>query len=119
LQVRRAALPLAKLPKRAPEVELRRRPVERYPIARLGNALAKLGERESGTVSLEEAVTAYRSALQEMTRDRVPLEWGLAQMDLGAALGRLGERESGTARFEEAVVCCLCVTIRPAASDNP
>lgn len=33
----------------------------------LGNALAKLGGRESGTARLEEAVAAYREALKERT----------------------------------------------------
>ena len=42
---------------------------------RLGNALATLGGRESGTARLEEAVAAYREALQEQTRERVPLVW--------------------------------------------
>jgi hypothetical protein len=36
----------------------------------LGNALRVLGERESGTVRLEEAVAAYREALLENTRAR-------------------------------------------------
>ena len=31
--------------------------------------------RESGTARLEEAVAAYRAALEEWTRDRVPLDW--------------------------------------------
>ena len=30
----------------------------------LGNALVRLGERESGTARLEEAVDAYRAALR-------------------------------------------------------
>jgi hypothetical protein len=34
----------------------------------LGTALQTLGERESGTARLEEAVAAYRSALEERTR---------------------------------------------------
>ncbi|QLH38402.1 MAG: tetratricopeptide repeat protein [Defluviicoccus sp.] len=38
----------------------------------LGNALATLGERESGTARLQDAVTAYRAALQEYTRARAP-----------------------------------------------
>jgi len=64
----------------------------------LGNALWSLGERESlgdpetGTARLEEAVTAYRAALEEYTRDRVPLDWAMNQNNLGAALTRLGER---------------------------
>jgi tetratricopeptide (TPR) repeat protein len=69
----------------------------------LGTALMRLGERESGTARLEEAVTAYRAALEERTRERVPLQWGTTQNSLGTALARLGERESGTARLEEAV----------------
>jgi tetratricopeptide (TPR) repeat protein len=69
----------------------------------LGNALRVLGERESGTARLEEAVAAYREALEELTRARVPLDWATTQNNLGNALFRLGERESGTARLEEAV----------------
>ena len=78
-----------------------------------GNALKTLGERESGTKRLEEAVAAYRAALEERTRDRVPLDWARTQMNLGAALAALGERESGTVRLEEAVAAwdrCLTVT---------
>ena len=69
----------------------------------LGNALWTLGERESGTARLEEAVAAYRAALEEWTRERVPLDWATTQNNLGNALQTLGERESGTARLEEAV----------------
>jgi hypothetical protein len=43
----------------------------------LGSALVTLGERESGTVRLEEAVAAYRAALEEWTRERVPLQWAM------------------------------------------
>ncbi|MEL6818788.1 MAG: tetratricopeptide repeat protein, partial [Pseudomonadota bacterium] len=68
----------------------------------LGNALQILGQRESGTERLEEAVTAYRAALEERTRDRVPLEWAATQNNLGNALQTLGQRESGTERLEEA-----------------
>ena len=52
---------------------------------------------------LEEAVAAYREALKERTRERVPLEWAKTQNNLGNALSTLGERESGTARLQEAV----------------
>ncbi len=69
----------------------------------LGNALFVLGEREAGTDRLEEAVAAYRAALEEWTRERVPLDWAMAQMNIGTALGTLGEREAGTDRLEEAV----------------
>ena len=69
----------------------------------LGNALRALGERESGTARLDEAVAAYRAALLERTRERVPLYWATTQNNLGNALRVLGERESGTARLEEAL----------------
>jgi len=70
----------------------------------LGNALWRLGERESGIARLEEAVVACRAALAEYMRERVPLRWAETQNNLGLALWRLGERESGIARLEEAVV---------------
>jgi tetratricopeptide (TPR) repeat protein len=69
----------------------------------LGNALQTLGERESGTTRLEQAVSAYQEALKEQTRERAPLDWATTQNNLGSALSTLGEHESGTARLEEAV----------------
>ena len=69
----------------------------------LGTALFKLGERESRTVRLEQAVAAFRAALEERSRKRVPFDWALTQHNLGAALMRLGERESGTEKLKEAV----------------
>ena len=48
-------------------------------------------------------MTAFRAALEEMTRERVPLNWATTQMNLGNALQTLGEREGGTAQLEEAV----------------
>ena len=44
-----------------------------------------LGGRESGTARLEEAVAAYRAALEELLRDRVPLRWAAAQLSFGNA----------------------------------
>jgi hypothetical protein len=37
------------------------------------------GSRERGTARLEEAVAAYREALKEWTRERVPLDWAGTQ----------------------------------------
>ena len=61
------------------------------------------GSARAGRRKLEEAVAAYREALKEYTRERVPLDWATTQNNLGNALSRLGERESGTAKLEEAV----------------
>ena len=48
-------------------------------------------------------MAAYRAALEESTRERVPLDGRATQINLGIALATLGGRESGTARLEEAV----------------
>lgn len=58
---------------------------------------------------LEEAVTAFRAALEEQTRERVPLKWAGTQSNLGVALKSLGLREIGTARLEEAVTAIRTV----------
>lgn len=47
---------------------------------------------------------AYRAALEELKRERVPLDWAKAQNNLGFALWKLGVQESGTTRLEEAIV---------------
>jgi tetratricopeptide (TPR) repeat protein len=69
----------------------------------LGNALRTLGDREVDSARLEQAVAAFRAALEERTRDRVPLDWAATQNNLGNALFSLGEREAGTERLEQAV----------------
>jgi len=69
----------------------------------LGRALAALGEREADTVPLEEAAATERSALEEFTRERTPLQWAEAQDHLGRALAALGQREDSTAWLQEAV----------------
>jgi tetratricopeptide (TPR) repeat protein len=53
--------------------------------------------------ALKAAVTVFRAALLERTRERVPLDWAATQNNLGAALRTLGERETGTARLDDAV----------------
>ncbi|WP_217926596.1 tetratricopeptide repeat protein [Pinisolibacter aquiterrae] len=73
----------------------------------LGVALSILGEREGegerGTARLEEAVEAYRAALEEYRQDVVPLRWAMTQANLGTTLMRLGQREGRTTRLQEAV----------------
>ena len=66
-------------------------------------ALWRFSERENSAARLQEAVAAYRAALQEYTRERAPLDWATTQNNLGLVLWRLGEREFTTARLEEAV----------------
>ena len=69
----------------------------------LGNALSELGERESGTARLEEAVAAYRAALDEQTRDRVPLDWAISTGNQGFVLMLLAERLGDATKARSAV----------------
>jgi tetratricopeptide (TPR) repeat protein len=62
-----------------------------------------LGSQRGTKRELEEALKFYKQALQEYSRERVPLDWAMTQNNLGNALLRLGERESGTERLEAAV----------------
>ena len=72
----------------------------------LGAALQTLGERETGTARLEEAVAAYRDALKEWTRERVPLGWAATQMNVGNALYSLGAAgRSWAARSRRSDAC--------------
>jgi tetratricopeptide (TPR) repeat protein len=72
-------------------------------LVHLSQALAQLGERESDTTRLEEALANLRAALGELTSEREPLDWAVIQNDLGNVLLRLGERASDTIRLNEAL----------------
>jgi tetratricopeptide (TPR) repeat protein len=78
----------------------------------LSSALSKQGElelkkgSESGKERLKQALQAYGEALEERTRERVPLEWAATQNNLGDALITLGRYEKGTEHFEKAVHAC-------------
>jgi hypothetical protein len=69
----------------------------------LGAVLSTLGSRENGATRLTEAVATFRTALEELTRDRAPLDWAATQHGLGNVLVRLGEREAGAAHLTQAV----------------
>jgi tetratricopeptide (TPR) repeat protein len=62
-----------------------------------------IGLQSGSNPRLESSAKSFRAALEEYTRERVPLDWAAMQHNLGAALDTLGERESGTKRLEEAV----------------
>ena len=68
----------------------------------LGLALWRLGERESGTARLEEAVAAYRAALEERRRERVPLDWAASFGGQGVALMLIADRTNDGAVAETA-----------------
>lgn len=60
-------------------------------LSDLGTALWTLGQRESRTNRLEDAVTTYRVVLKTISRDQYPLDWAAAQMNLGNVLSTVGE----------------------------
>jgi hypothetical protein len=68
----------------------------------LGGALQALGERESGTAKLEEAVATYREPLTERTRERVPLDWAKTLGNQGVTMMYLSERRRDAAMAETA-----------------
>ena len=68
----------------------------------LGSALRLLGEREGRIDRLEQAVDAFRAALPQYTRERVPLGWAGIQNNLGNALLGLGQRGGDSTHLQEA-----------------
>jgi hypothetical protein len=69
----------------------------------LGTVLFRLGERESGTARLEEAVAAYRAALEERTHERVPLDWAMSTSNEGVAMVVIADRTNDAVLAEAAV----------------
>jgi tetratricopeptide (TPR) repeat protein len=64
----------------------------------IGDALGDEGGRASGDQAaalLEQAVQAYRSALEVNTKADLPRDWAFTQVHLGNALNDEGERASG------------------------
>jgi hypothetical protein len=64
----------------------------------LGCVLEILGDRESGTARLDEAVAAYRAALELRTRADMPTDWAMsttsAMCSRASATARAGRRSS-------------------------
>ena len=59
--------------------------------------------QSSGTARLEEAVAAYRDALKERTRERVPLDWAMSFGNEGVALMVLADRRRDAAVAQTAL----------------
>ena len=68
----------------------------------LAIALATLGQRESGTERLDQAVAAYRDALKEWTREKVPLDWATTQHNLGGVYLAFFDKTNDTAHLDKA-----------------
>jgi CHAD domain-containing protein len=57
-----------------------------------GIALYERGQFDPEPELLQQSVAAYREALKERTRKRIPLDWAMTQNNLGTALMTLGAR---------------------------
>ena len=95
LELRRPALPLAERRKRIAEIVLRPRPVERNPLPR-----PFLQRRAIGRHGLEEAVAAYRAALEELTQAVAPYQHQVVQGNLDRADELLAQRRNKIATQE-------------------
>jgi tetratricopeptide (TPR) repeat protein len=63
----------------------------------------RIQQREDGLNHLEEAIIAFRSSLEELPRDKLPLEWADTQHNFAMALARLGEQDEETEYLLEAL----------------
>ncbi len=63
----------------------------------------RLGERESGTARLEEAVAAYRAALEERRASGFRSDWAASFGNQGVALMLIADRTNDAALAETAV----------------
>jgi len=70
----------------------------------IGQALFRLGARRTGTAELEQAVAAYRLALEELTmrRSGMPLDWARLQRDLAETWYLVATRVYDAAPAQEA-----------------
>jgi tetratricopeptide (TPR) repeat protein len=91
------------------EAALTERTRERVPLQwattqnDLGTALARLGERESGTSSFEAAAKALRNAQAVYTRESDPSRWVRLQNSIGYTFVLIAERTTDATYVEEAV----------------
>jgi len=76
----------------------------------LSKVLVTAGEqsfqRKAAFSRLEEAIKAFREALEVRTRDKVPLRWAQGQSNLGAALLELAHHDNRNGLLEDAVEAC-------------
>jgi tetratricopeptide (TPR) repeat protein len=70
---------------------------------RQAEALHRQGDERGDNDALRGSIEIFRSVLETLTRERVPLKWAATQHNLGIALQILGQREGSTAWLEEAV----------------
>jgi len=68
----------------------------------LGLVYQVLGERGDEKL-LHKAVTAFKNALKEYTRDKAPAQWALTTKNLGTALWKIGEEQQAEQCWRDAL----------------
>jgi hypothetical protein len=71
--------------------------------ATLADSLTVYGEQAGDNAALREAIGYYQNALQERSRERVPLDWAATEYNLGIALHMLGERAKDSVQLCKAL----------------
>jgi predicted mannosyl-3-phosphoglycerate phosphatase (HAD superfamily) len=69
----------------------------------LGNALRSLGERETGTATLKEALAKLEASLEERSREGSPHQWARTQVNIGLTLLTLAKRSGGRKAAAQAI----------------
>ena len=72
-------------------------------LTKQASMLYSYGDEFGHNSALTEAISVYRDLLEEIFRERTPLDWAEKQQSLGTALSLLGYRENNTDRLEEAL----------------
>ncbi|MBL9046911.1 MAG: tetratricopeptide repeat protein [Tabrizicola sp.] len=68
-----------------------------------GQALYHIGLQSGDAAAMQQAVDAFRLALEDFPRQDSPLDWARVQGNLGIALRTLGAGQAGSANLEAAV----------------
>ena len=65
--------------------------------------LGILGQRQGDVEMLEKSIASFEDALEERSREGVPMDWAATQNNLGTALQVLGQREKDTRLLKKSV----------------
>lgn len=95
-------------------------PAERAKILdSLGNVLGILGQRQRGTRTLEQAISAFQDALTLCQREQMPSAWASTQNNLGNALGILGQRQHEESLLEQSIAAFECALEVRTSEETP
>jgi tetratricopeptide (TPR) repeat protein len=80
--------------------DVRQRGLARFNLA---GAIQSVGSQNGIMTLMKDAIASYRITLQELTRERMPLDWAMTQDSYGVALCDLGAFRDDERLIEEAI----------------